>query len=314
MSEEKDKKLPKVIVLVGPTASGKTEWALKLAKKLDGEIIMADSRQIYRKMDIGTAKEPGEWKWAGLHRVYYIQDIAHHLVDFLDPGKFFGVSEFKEEARKYIQVAIRNNHVPIISGGTGLYVHSLVDNLQIPNVAPNKKLRKSLEEKSKEDLMQWLQKLDPVTAQTVDSNNPRRIIRALEVCILSGTPFSMQQKKGEPIAEFLQIGIDVDKEILTDRINRRVDKMMNLGLLKEVEGLLKQKYDWSLPSMSGIGYRQFKDYFDKKITLEEAIEQLKTDTKHYAKRQMTWFKRDSRINWVKTYEEAEKLADYFLKV
>jgi len=311
---EEIKKLPKVIVLIGPTASGKTDWSLQLAKKFNGEIIMADSRQIYKKMSIGTAKEPGEWKWSGLHRVYYIQGIAHHLVDFLDPGKFFGVSEFKAEAQKYIQVALRNGRVPIVSGGTGLYVHTLVDNLQIPNVAPNKKLRKSLEQKNKEELMQWLEKLDPVTAQTVDKNNPRRIIRALEVCILSGVPFSMQQKKGEPLADFLQIGIEVSKEVLFERIDKRVDKMMDLGLLPEVQNLLRQKYDWSLPSMSGIGYRQFKDYFDKKITLEEAINQLKTDTRHYAKRQLTWFKRDFRINWVKTYEEAEKLAEYFLKV
>lgn len=311
MSEE-SKPLSKVIVLVGPTASGKTDWSLRLAKKYNGEIIMADSRQIYKKMNIGTAKEPGEWRWVGFRRVYHIQDVPHYLVDFLDPGKFFTMAEFKEEAIKRIQACLKNGCQPIVAGGTGLYVLSLVDNLQIPKVAPNRKLRKSLEEKNNDELMQWLEKLDPETAQSVDHCNKRRIIRALEVCILSGKPFSQHEKRGRPLFDFLQIGIEVPRDILYERINTRVDNMMKLGLLKEVEGLIKQKYSWSLPSMSGIGYQQFKDFFDKKITLDQAVENLKQDTRHYAKRQLTWFKRDERIKWVEKYEEAEKLVNKFL--
>lgn len=310
---EENKPLSKVIVLVGPTASGKTDWSLRLAKKHNGEIIMADSRQIYKKMDIGTAKEAGDWRWTGLHRVYYIQDVAHHLVDFLDPGKFFTVTEFKDEAVKRIEHAVKSNHLPIVSGGTGLYIHGLVDNLQVPKVPPNKKLRESLEKKSSDELMQWLEKLDPVTAESVDRLNKRRVVRALEVCILSGTPFSEQQKKGDPLFNFLQIGIEVPREVLFQRINDRVDKMMQLGLLKEVEKLLKQKYSWDLPSLSGIGYRQFKPYFEGEATLEQAVEWLKRDSRRYAKRQLTWFKRDPRIKWVATFEEAEKLVEEFLK-
>lgn len=310
---EDSKKLQKLIVVVGPTACGKTSWALRLAKKFNGDIISADSRQIYKKMDIGTAKEPGEWRRNGLRKTYYIEDVSHHLIDFLDPGKFFTMAEFRDKAIKYAKMAHSNNLIPILAGGTGLYVHAVVDNLKIPRVKANYKLRKSLEEKTGPELMQWLEKLDPKTAQSVDPNNIRRIVRALEVCILSGEPFSEQQLKGEQIFDVLQIGIDVEREVLYDRINKRVEKMLDLGLLKEVEALVKQKYSWELPSMSGIGYRQFKDYFDEKIDLEEVKEMLKRDTRRYAKRQLTWFKRDKRINWFNNYEQAEKMVEEFLK-
>ncbi|MFH1946561.1 MAG: tRNA (adenosine(37)-N6)-dimethylallyltransferase MiaA [Candidatus Magasanikbacteria bacterium] len=307
------KKLPKLIVLLGPTASGKTTWGLKLAKNFNGEIISADSRQVYRKMDIGTAKAVGEWRRNGLRKTYYIEDVPHHLIDFLDTGKQFTVAEFRDKAVKYTKLALKGGKTPLIVGGTGLYIHSVVDNLKIPRIAPNRKLRKSLEEKSTEDLMKLLKNLDPKTAQTVDSNNTRRVIRALEVCILSGIPFSEQQIKGDQIFDVLQIGIEVPREVLYTRIGKRVDEMMKLGLLKEVENLLKQKYGWNLPSMSGIGYRQFREFFENKRELDEAIELLKRDTRRYAKRQTSWFKRDNRIVWCKEYREAEKLVNEFLK-
>jgi tRNA dimethylallyltransferase len=308
-----EKIYPKVVVLVGPTASGKTNWAIRLAKKFNGEIISADSRQIYKKMDIGTAKEPGEWRRDGLHKTYYVEDVPHHLIGFLDPGKTFTLAEFRDKAMKYCEQIIKNGKVPIVAGGTGLYIHGLVDNLQIPKVAPNDKLRKSLEEKSNEELVKWLASLDPQSAETVDHNNKRRLIRALEVCILSGTPFSQQQQHGEKVFDFLQIGIEVPREILYQRIDKRVQNMFDRGLLKEVEALMRQKYSWELPSMSGIGYRQFKDYFAKQISLDEVKENLQRDTRHYAKRQLTWFKRDERVNWLSEYEEAEKLVGEFLK-
>jgi len=307
------RKLQKAIVILGPTACGKTTWSLNLAKKFNGEIISADSRQVYKKMDIGTAKEDGEWRWNGLRHTYYIQDIPHHLIDFLDPGKFFTVAEFRDKAAKYIKMAHKHEHLPIIAGGTGLYIHSLVDNLKIPRVAPNKKLRQSLEEKTSEELIEWLENLDPKSATAVDSKNKRRIVRALEVCILSGEPFSEQQEKGEPIFDILQIGIEVPREELYQRIDKRVDAMMLEGLLMEVKALLKQKYSWELSSMSGIGYRQFKDYFAGKISLEKAVELLKRDTRRYSKRQQSWFKRDQRVRWCTDYEQAEKMVVGFIK-
>lgn len=309
----KKNKLPKIVVICGPTASGKTGWSLNLAKKYHGEIISADSRQVYEKMTIGTAKEPGEWRWNGLRRTYFVGDIPHHLVDFLNPGKNFTVAEFRDKAIKYIKLAERNNRLPIIVGGTGLYIDAVVNNFHIPHVPPNKKLRESLEEKSAVELAVWLKRLDAEAAGKIDMRNKRRIIRALEVCILTGEPFSKQQLKGEALFDVLLIGIAVPRQVLYDNINKRVDKQLREGLLKEIELLLKQKYDWGLSSMSGVGYRQFKDYFTGKIDLETAVARLKKDTRNYAKRQLTWFRRNKNIRWTETLSEADKLLEDFLR-
>ena len=194
-----------------------------------------------------------------------------------------------------------------------------VENDDLQNIDNNLKLRviyqlrNSLEEKTNAELMQLLENMDPVAAKKIDRHNKRRIVRALEVCILTGEPFSQQKKKGEPMFEFLQIGVDVSREELHERINIRVDKMVEDGLVNEIKVLLKQKYSWDLPSMSGIGYRQFREYFEKKRTLEEAVALLKRDTRRYARRQLTWFRRDKTIKWCKTYEEAEQLVAEFLK-
>lgn len=312
-----DTSLPKVIILVGPTASGKTEWALKLAQKFHGEIVAADSRQIYKRMDIGTAKPMGEWRWhatwKGIRRTYYVQDIPHHLVDILTPGKRFTAAEFRDRSIKYIKMAERNGSVPFVVGGTGLYISSLVDNFYIPRVQANIKLRESLEGKTHEELMSLLTILDPECARTIDAKNKRRLIRALEVCIFTGKPFSQQKKKGEPMFRFLQIGIEVPRETLYERIDKRIDSMVEMGVVKEVEELVKKKFSWDLPSMSGIGYRQFRPYVEKKLSLAECIENLKRDTRHYARRQLTWFRREKEIKWCSNYEQAEKLVEDFLK-
>lgn len=305
--------LPQLIVVLGPTASGKTSWGLELAKKYDGEIISADSRQIYQKMTIGTAKVRGEWRWNGLRRTYFVEDIPHHLIDFLNPGKSFSAAEFRDKALKYAKMAQKSGRLPFVLGGTGLYISSLVDNFVIPRVAANSKLRQGLEEKTNEELVQVLEKLDPEGAMVIDRKNKRRLIRALEVCILSGEPFSGQKKKGVQLFDILQIGIATPQPVLYERIEKRVDEMMSSGLVTEIENLVKQSYGWNLPSMNGIGYRQFKDYFEGKTSLEETIELLKRDTKHYARRQMTWFRRDSRIKWCATLDEADTLIADFLQ-
>lgn len=305
-------KLQKLIVLLGPTASGKTAWSLQLAKKINGEIIGADSRQIYTKMNIGTAKPAGEWRRNGLRKTYYIEDIPHHLIDIIDPGKTFNVAEFRDKTIKYAKLAHKAGHIPMLVGGTGLYISSVVDNFTIPRIEPNKKLRKSLEDKSLEDLTSLLRTLDPDAAATIDTKNKRRLIRALEVCILTGDSFSAQKQKGEPLFDILQIGVDVPREELYARIDARVDVMMAEGLLAEVERLVKQKYAWHLPSMSGVGYRQFRGFFEGTSTLDECVALLKRDTRHFARRQMTWFRRDERIGWCRSYEQAEALIEEFL--
>lgn len=305
-------KLPKLIVMLGPTACGKTVWSIRIAKKIGGMIISADSRQIYKGMDIGTAKEKGDWRWTGLSRAYYIDEVPHHIIDFLNPGKRFSVAEFRDRAIKNVRFAHRSGRVPMIVGGTGLYISSIVDNFSIPRIPPNRKLRASLEEKTHEELHKLLMQLDPKAAKDMDIRNKRRMIRALEVCIFSGEPFSEQRQKGEQLFDILQIGIDVPRDVLYDRINARVDQMMEEGLLDEVEALVKQRYGWTLPSMNGIGYHQFRPYFEGECTLEEAVELLKRDTRHYARRQLSWFRRDKRIKWCTTYEEAEALVDDFL--
>lgn len=305
--------LPKLIVILGPTASGKTQWGLELAKKYDADIISADSRQIYQKMTIGTAKVRGEWRWDGFGRSYFVDDIRHHLVDFLNPGKVFSAAEFRDRALKHAKVAYKNGRLPIVLGGTGLYISTLVDNFVIPRVGANSKLRQGLEEKSNAELIKVLETLDPKAVETIDRDNKRRLIRALEVCILSGEPFSEQKKKGDQLFDILQIGIETPREVLYERINTRVDQMMAAGLVAEIEKLVKQKYGWNLPSMNGIGYRQFRDYFEKNVPLEEISEMLKRDTRHYARKQMTWFRRDPRIKWCASLEDAKKLVDDFLK-
>lgn len=305
-------KLPKLIVLLGPTASGKTAWGLEIAAAFDADIISADSRQVYQKMNIGTAKAPGEWRWDGLGRTYFVNNIRHYLVDFLNPGKTFSAAEFRDEAIKDIKTIYKNGRVPLVVGGTGLYISTLVDNFMIPPVEANPKLRKSLEEKTKEELFELLEKMDKGTAAVIDKHNKRRLIRALEVCIMTGESFLSQKKKGEAQFEVLQIGIDIDRDLLHARIDERCQKMVDEGLIGEIEKLLKQKYAWTLSSMNGIGYRQFKPYFEGQIDLQQAIEQLKLDTWHYARRQLTWFRRDKRINWVKTVGDAKDLIRNFL--
>jgi len=309
---EESEKLPKIIVILGPTASGKTELGIQLARQYNGEIISADSRQVYRDMDIGTAKPDGEWRREGLRRYLYIDGIKHHLMDFLNPGKRFAAAEFRDLAVKYAKMILKEGKVPVVVGGTGLYISTLIDNFSIPRVEANEKLRRSLEEKSLEQLFTLLQTMDEEAAKKIDRQNKRRLIRALEVCILTGEKFSQLKRKGDPLFDALQIGLLVERDVLSARIEKRVDTMVKRGLVKEIQILLKKKYSWSLPSMSGIGYREFRGYFEGTDSLDNAVERLKKDSRQYAKRQMTWFRRDHRIKWITDHSEATDLVEEFL--
>ncbi len=305
--------LPKLIILCGPTGSGKTDFSLRLAKKFCGSVISADSRQLYKDMTVGTAKPVGEWRWRGLCRVYVVDGVEHYNLDWLSPKKTFSAAEFKDKAQKWIACIQKKNHVPFIVGGTGLYIDSVVDNLSFPKVVANQELRDELSQKSSEELLAQLDEVDPEAGMTIDRNNPRRVIRALEVSLLSGTPFSAQRTKGEKLYDVLYLGVSVSKEELGRRLDRRIDMMVESGLIEEVRGLAK-KYPFSLPSMSSIGYREFEGFVSGTETLEKTITKLKTDTRQYAKRQMTWFRRRNDIVWCETYEEMEGCVAEFLGV
>ncbi|HHD92393.1 MAG TPA: tRNA (adenosine(37)-N6)-dimethylallyltransferase MiaA, partial [Candidatus Portnoybacteria bacterium] len=244
-----------LIIVLGPTASGKTKMAIKLAKFFNGEIISADSRQIYREMNIGTDKiSPLE-----------MEDIPHYLINIINPDEEFTVAQYKKLAIQKIKEIQKRDKTPFLVGGTGLYIQSVIDNLSIPSVVPDLKLRHQLEEKSLSELQEMLKKLDFESFQKIDLNNPRRLIRALEVCLKTGQPFSQQTKKGKPLFDFVEIGISLSMDQLEQKINHRVDWMIKNDLIEEVKNLLS-KYPADLPAFSGIGYQEIIQYLQKKIS------------------------------------------------
>ena len=309
----------KVIVIVGPTASGKTALSLKLAKKYNAEIISADSRQVYRGMDIGTAKAPISSAIRRGRRVetkssVISSGIPHHLVDIKYPNQDYSLGQFKKDALKAMRDITNRGKIPMLVGGTGLYISAMVNNLDIPAIKPNKHLRKKLEKMIRRHGTYYgfgkLTALDPEAAYIVDPRNSRRIIRALEIALISKKPFSTARKKGPPLFDFLILGLDMPPEKLKNRIGKRVETMVRAGLVKEVKKLIK-KYGKRRVPFDAIGYREIIDYLDKKITLREAIEQIKRNTWRFARRQMTWFRR-LPVTWIKKQKHAEKAIAKFL--
>lgn len=308
MMSNPDLSLPRVVVLVGPTASGKTQLGIQLAQECGGEIIAADSRTLYRGMDIGTGKPlrdlvtPPEAK-SGCACDYYSSGILHHLIDVVDPDESFTMADFKERALCCLADIARRERVPFIIGGTGLYIKSLIDDLNPPAVVPQQKLRQELAQKSLVEQAELLKKITPQIAGEIDLQNPRRVVRALEIAL---SPRETKLPQDRPFASaynFLELGLNPSREELYRRIDERIDGQLQRGLAEEVLGLFKRGYEWSLPSMSGIGYRQIGFFLEGSATYAEAMTRLRLDTKHYAKRQMTWFRRDKRIRWLPTTKD-----------
>ena len=314
----------KLIVILGPTAAGKSEMAVKIAKKFNGEVISADSRQVYRGMDIGTGKVSRDRNWKlesnpsgsplcvqGNWKLYSHSGILHYLLDVASPKRRFTVVQYRKLALEAIKKILKNVHVPILCGGTGFYIQAVVDGIIIPEVPPDWRLRLNLNKFQTEVLFNKLKKLDPRRAKIIDKNNRRRLIRALEIVIKTKKPVPILKKNPLPYP-VLMIGIKKEPEVLKKIIEKRLLKRFRQGMIKEVKKLHKSGISWKRLEEFGLEYKWIARYLQKKVNYEEMVEKLKKDIEHFAKRQMTWFKRDKRIKWVKNYQEAEKLIKKFL--
>jgi tRNA dimethylallyltransferase len=289
-----------LVAIVGPTATGKSALAFKLAHEFDGEIVSADSRLVYRYMDIGTAK-PGREE---------LLAVPHHLVDINNPDQDFSLARYQQLAYQAIEDIQRRGRLPLLVGGSGLYVWAVLEGWAIPEVKPDPELRQRLEEKATEggadELYQQLIDVDPAAAQSIDPRNVRRVIRALEVTKKAGTPFSQLQGKKAPSFKTLIIGLTAERAELYRRIDLRVDDMIERGLVDEVRELLDTGYGPELPAMSGIGYKQIVIYLRGELTLEQAVHQIKTGTHRLVRRQYNWFSlKDKRIHWYDIQKDFE---------
>jgi len=291
----------KLIVIVGPNASGKTDLSIKLAEKFNGEIISADSRQVYKGMDIGTGKITKK----------EMKNIPHYLLDVASPKRKFTAAQYKKLSQKAIEKIFKKEKIPFIVGGTGFYIQAVIDNIAIPEVKPDWQLRKKLEKLKKEELFKKLKKLDPQRAKNIDQNNKRRIIRAIEIVLKTKKPVP-KLKKTKPSFDFLILGLKRNFNDLKKRIEKRLKMRLKQGMIAEVKKLKKSGLSWKRLEEFGLEYRYIALYLQKKLSYQEMISKLQKEIERYAKRQMTWFKRDKRIKWIKNYKEAERLVKKFL--
>lgn len=292
-----------LFIVVGPTASGKSEFAVKLAKELNGEIVSADSRQVYIGLDLGSGKVPGRWvKFNGGKLEYLYKKVPHHLIDVASPLRQYSVARYQKAARAAILDIVARGKTPIICGGTGHWIDNVVFEQVLPAVAPDFKLRSRLNKLSAEKMFEMLKKLDPKRAAEIDAKNPRRLIRALEIVMSTGKPVPNSEKKLKVWEGFdLQwIGLNPGMEILEDKIQKRLDERFEEGLLDEVKNLHSTtRLSWKRLESFGLEYKFCALFLQKKITEAEMHEQLYRAIRQYAKRQMTWWKRNADIQWIK---------------
>ncbi len=298
----------KIAVIAGPTASGKTAAGIEVAKRLNGEIISADSMQIYKYMDIGSAKPTKE----------EMQGIPHHMIDVIYPDEEFSVAVFKKMAGEIIDDIINRKHLPVIVGGTGLYINSLIYPYDFTDSPEDTEYRDELNELAKKEGKDYvhnlLKNIDPESHARIHPNNLRRVIRALEVYKNTGNTISEYQKKSkERDLEYnaVYIGLTMERSLLYERINHRVDRMLNEGLIDEVKKLREMGYTRGMVSMQGIGYKEIFDYLDNRCTMKETVDIIKQCSRRYAKRQLTWFRRDENIHWIEVdkLDSLEEVAD-----
>ena len=303
-----------LLILTGPTAAGKTELSIALAKRLNGAVISADSMQVYKYMNIGSAKiRPEE-----------MQGVRHYLVDVLDPKEEFNVARFQQMAREAMEEIYQNGQLPIVVGGTGFYIQALLKEVDFQESSGELPLRKELEETARTEggavLYEQLKQVDPESARAIHPNNVKRVIRALEYYRETGRPISRhnaEQREKKPPYTYAYFVLSDDRARLYERIDRRVDRMIEQGLVEEVRWLKEHGYGRDLVSMQGLGYKELFPYLDGACTLEEAVEIIKRDTRHFAKRQLTWFRREPDVIWIDQQEfgyDREKILNRMLEV
>lgn len=282
-----------LVVILGPTATGKTDLSIHIARTLDGEIISADSRQLYRYMDIGTAKPTPEQRAA----------VPHHLIDVVTPDKTFTLAQYQRAAYETIDAIHVRAKLPLLVGGTGQYISAVVEGWGIPEVPPQPALRADLqryaEDHGAQALHERLRRVDPAAAERIDYRNIRRVVRALEVYLETGVPITTLQRKSPPSYLILQLGLTMPREQLYARIDRRIDRMVEAGLVDEVRQLLERGYTWDSPAMSGLGYIQWRGYLEGHGTMADAIDAIRRDTRAFVRRQYTWFNgHNGAIRWL----------------
>lgn len=332
----------KVIVILGPNASGKSEFAVRLSKKFNGEIISADSRQVYKGLNIGSGKVEGGWKKFKIYdlrfkNIFMYKNIAHHCIDFVDPKRIFNAYDFKKYGEKAINEIFSRGKIPIICGGAGFYIDTLLGNVNLAEISPDLKLREKLKKKSCEDLFKILQKLNPSRAKNIDARNKPRLVRAIEITLSAEVKLSQMQKHGSlTSAEIFYIGINHPSKILKQRIEERLASRLKQGMIKEIRDLhFKKGVSWKRLYNLGLEYRYVSLFLrqkkkiqesskillkEKKVKIKDAytdfILKLKTEIWHYAKRQITWFKRNKDIYWIlpdtSGLKKSEKLIKKFL--
>lgn len=286
-------KKPKVIVIGGPTASGKTALSIELAKKINGEIVSADSMQIYQEMNIGTAKPSEEEK----------QNIPHYMLDFVKPDERYSVADYKKDAKKAIRKILSKGKKPIVVGGTGLYIDSLIYEIEYPEIEMDLSYRKELEELIKKEGLEYLyeraKQIDEKAMEKISPNDQKRILRVLEIYHQTGKTKTELEKESrkEPEFDYKMFAIEMERKILYDRINQRVDKMLQNGLVQEVETIY-QRYQEFPTAMQALGYKEVVEYLDGKVSKEEMIEKIKMESRRYAKRQLTWFRKNKETKWL----------------
>ena len=299
----------KVIVICGPTASGKTALSIELAKQIHGEIVSCDSMQIYKDMNIGTAKPTPE----------EMQGIKHYLIGYVSPEQRYSVADYKADAKKAIKEIIKKGKMPIVVGGTGLYLDSLIYEIGYQDIQLDeeyrKKLEEEVEEKGLEALYERAKQIDATAIEKISPNDKKRILRILEIYHATGktkTEQEIESRKKEVEYDYKVYALDWDRQTLYDRINKRVDMMIEQGLIEEVKQIL-DKYDTFPTAMQGLGYKEVVEYLEKKLTKEEMIEKIKMETRRYAKRQLTWFRKNKQTIWLNAADDIQSNIDIILK-